>query len=218
MGRPAHSQDYIAAERHRILTAAFTLFGREGVSAVGLRSIGEAVGLSAMGLYRYFPSGKGEILATIRGRGFEELGEVFRLASAGVEHPIERILRLCEAIVTFATTRSDLYRLMFDVTQTELEIVAGEVITAQRRQAWSYAAEAFDAAVSQRMLHGDRAILPHLFFAGIHGVIEFELSRQSDPRRNLERLIKPMIRTLLKGSGASAPALRRVGRLRIKKG
>ena len=51
---------------------------------------------------------------------------------------------------------------------------------------------------------------------GGHGVVEFELSRQSDPQRNVARLMKPMLKTLLAGCGASTTALRRVDTLDLE--
>ena len=213
MARAAHSEAYVAEQRDRILDAAFAIFRREGVDAVSLRAIAEGVGLSAMALYRYFPGGKAEVLAAVRARGFAELAAAFHSAAAATRRPVERILALGAVVVRLAMTQPDLYRLMFEVTQPELERLAGETIALQRRRAWGHAVEAFRVAVARGLLRGDPELLPHIFFAGIHGVVEFELSRQSDPHRNVARLMKPMLKTLLAGCGASAAALRRVDTL-----
>ena len=215
MGRPAHSETHIIGRRQRIRAVAFALFAQHGVSGVSLRAIGDAIGLSAVALYRYFPGGTGEILAAVRADGFSELAAAFDAASAGISHPISRILRLAETIAGFALERPALYRLMFDVTQPEFEAVPGEMITEQRRIAWAHPVKAFEDAVGQGFVQGDPAVLPHLFFAAIHGLIEFELSRQSDPRRTLEHLMKPMLRLLLRGAAADPSVVRRVDRLRV---
>jgi AcrR family transcriptional regulator len=210
MGRPALSDRHLAERRERIFAAALDIFRRDGAAGVTMRALGEAVGLSPMALYRYVPAGKAGVLATLRCRGFDALAAAFVTAAAGERHPVSRVLALCQAIVRFAAERPDLYRLMFEVTQPELETVAGEEIALARQRAWAPALEAFGAAVGQGMLRGDPQLLPHVFFAGIHGVIEFELSRQSDPHRNVDRLMRPMLRTLLAGCGATPAALRRV--------
>ena len=218
MGRPAHSAAYVAERRERILDGALALFTSQGVEAVSLRALAEGVGLSPMALYRYFPDGKREVLAAVRARGFAALAAGFAAAARATRHPVGRVLALAMVVVRLAISEPDLYRLMFEVAQPELETLAGEAIGARRREAWTHAREAFATAVARGMLHGDPDLLPHVFFAGIHGVVEFELSRQPDPDRNVARLLKPMLRTLLAGSGASAASLRRVDALRLPTG
>lgn len=207
MPRPALSSDAIEQQRARTLAAALRLFGEQGVAGVSMRAIASAVQLSPMALYRYFPGGKGEVLATIRGHGFESLALEFGRASAGLQDPIEQILSLTEALLGFALAHSDVYRLMFDLTQPEEH----EAYLATRRAAaWKLPAQALHTAIDRGLLQADREIFPHLVFAAVHGVLSFELSGQPSPQRRLERLLGPMLETLFRGAGAGPLVLRKI--------
>lgn len=209
MPRPTLSEEAVQQLRERALDAALALFARQGLEAVTLRAVAHELALSPMALYRYFPDGKGELLATLRGRGFEELASELGQAISGVEEPIDRILRLTLALIRSATSRPELYRLMFDVTQEEER---DEYLATRRERAWQTASACFAEAIRAGLLRGDPKTLPHLFFAAIHGVIAFEFSAQPDPDRRLNRLLGPMVETLFRGSGGSLATLRRVRR------
>ncbi|WP_224244307.1 TetR/AcrR family transcriptional regulator [Hyalangium gracile] len=207
MPRPALSEEVVQEQRERALRAASALFSRHGVESVSVRAIAQALKVSPMGLYRYFPGGKAELLATIRGRGFEQLAVELEQARAETEDPLDRILRLLRAMLRFATRQPELYRMMFDVTQPEER---DEYLATRRARAWQPAFTSFEAAIRAGVLRGDPRTVPHLFFAGVHGVIAFEHSTQPYANRRLDRLIGPMLETLFRGSGGSLATLRRV--------
>ncbi|MDY7229588.1 TetR/AcrR family transcriptional regulator [Hyalangium rubrum] len=209
MARPPLSPEAVQQQRERALRAAFVLFTRHGVESVSLRAVAQELEMSPMALYRYFPGGKGELLATLRGSGFEALAAELESAIVGVDDLLERLLRLTLALIHFATSQSALYRLMFDVTQEEEHDV---YLATRRERAWRTASTCFAAAIRAGLLRGDPKTLPHVFFAAIHGVIAFEFSTQPDPDRRLSRLIGPMLETLFRGSGGSLATLRRVRR------
>jgi AcrR family transcriptional regulator len=203
MGRPALADDIVQRQTERIRRSALALFTRHSVEAVSMRAIAAEVGMSAMAIYRYFPGGKDEILASLRGRGFEALTAQLAAAHARAAAPIEQIVLATIALVQFSRERPALYRLMFDMTQVE----EGErYLTSRREAAWACAAEPFREAIRLGLLEGDPDVLPQLCFALIHGAISFELSRQPDPRRRMSRLIAPALENFLRGAGA-APAL-----------
>jgi AcrR family transcriptional regulator len=201
------SEASLQKQRDRALAAAVTLFEREGIEGVSLRGIANEVELSAMALYRYFPGGKSEVLATLRGRGFEQLAAVFDGALADVEGPIERIVALTIALVRFALRHPGLYRLMFEVTQPE---EYEPYLAARRKLAWQQPGEAFRGAIRQGLLAGDPDQLPHLVFAAVHGLISFELSGQPQPQRRLNRSVAPLLTLLLRGANAGPAVLRKL--------
>jgi len=176
---------------------------------VTFRSIASAVGLSPMALYRYFPGGRPEVLMTIRGSGFEDLTRVIDDTLAKGGDPIAQILRLTQALIEFATEKPDLYQLMFNVTQPEDR---DPYLTTRRTGAWARASAPFMAAIDAGLLHADKQIFPHLFFAAVHGAIVFELSAQPHPFRRIGHIMGPLLATLLAGSGAGPAILRQVRR------
>ena len=203
MPRPALSELDVERQRQRALDAALVLFDQHGVSGVSLRAIAAEVGLTAMALYRYFPAGKNEVLATLRGRGFDGLAERFERADRAAAEPIERFIALSRVLVAFALENAALYRLMFDLTQPEEQ----EAYLATRRsRAWKIPAGVLQSAIDQGLLEANRELFPHLVFAAVHGVLCFELSAQPNPARRVHRLMGPMLVTLFRGAAAS-PAL-----------
>jgi|GEM_PF-1617903 len=201
------SPEMVNEQRERALRAAVELFEREGISGVTLRAIAAEVDLTAMALYRYFPGGKDEVLATLRGSGFEDLAADFDAALVDVDDPIEQVLALTAALVRFALRRPALYRLMFDVTQPEeFEPYLAE----RRKRAWQRPNQAFSAAIAAGILQADAEQLPHLVFAALHGVILFELSGQPHAQRRVSRLVVPLLTLLLRGAGAKPAVLRKV--------
>jgi AcrR family transcriptional regulator len=205
MPRPALSRTELDRQRQRALDAALALFAARGVESVSMRSVAAALDLSAMALYRYFPGGKAEILATIRGSGFEALAAEFERARAN--SPLDMIIDIVRAALGFARQRPQLYRLMFDITQPEERAA---YLATRRRHAWRLVSAPFAAAIDAGLLDGDPETLPHVFFAALHGVILLDLSGQPDARRRIDRLVAPTHETLFRGSGASAATLRKI--------
>ena len=193
-------------QRERALAAAFELFTAQGIEAVTLRAIASAVNVTAMALYRYFPGGKSEVLATLRGRGFEEMAARFDTAVRDVSTPIEQILALTVSLVRFALDSPGLYRLMFDVTQAEEN---DAYLAPRRKLAWRRPGEAFAEAIRQGLLKGEPDLLPHLVFAAVHGMISFQLSGQPQAERKLIVMMVPLMELLLRGAGATPVVLRK---------
>jgi len=209
MPRPALSEFDVERQRQRVLDAALVLFERDGVPGVSLRAIAGEVGLTAMALYRYFPGGKNEVLATLRGAGFDDLAGRFEQASSAGVDPIDRFVALARALVAFALENAALYRLMFDLTQPEEQ----EAFLATRRaRAWKIPAGVLHAAIDQGLLQAKRDLFPHLVFAAVHGVLCFELSGQPSPERRVSRLIGPMLATLFRGASASPGIVHQIER------
>lgn len=209
MPRTALTEVEVERQRERALDAALALFDQHGVAGVTLRAIAAEIQLTAMALYRYFPGGKNEVLATVRGRGFDALAERFERATEPTSPPIDRFLVQASVLVGFAIENAALYRLMFDFTQpTEQE----EYLAARRARAWRLPAATLHAAIDQGILQAERELFPHLVFAAVHGVLCFELSAQPSPERRVNKLMGPMLATLLRGASASAAVLRKVDR------
>jgi AcrR family transcriptional regulator len=207
MPKPALSDEVVQQQRSRALHSALDLFARSGIDAVSVRAVAGAIGLSPMALYRYFPGGRADVLATIRGSGFDELADQFEAIAAKPSDPITHILELTHVLVRFATGKPDLYRLMFNLTQPEER---DPYLAGRRQRAWTHAVAPFEAALRAGHLRGDPAVFPHLFFAAVHGVIVFELSGQPDPRRRMGQLIGPMLETMFRGAGARPATIRKL--------
>ncbi len=161
------------------------------------------MGLSAMALYRCFPDGKAEILATIRARGFTELARALEAGAGQGTHVLERLTACLESGCRFGLENQRLYRLMFEYTAPEDTDPASQVAAA-RRQALAPVERLCAEAVEQGEFTGEPAMIAHLLIAAAHGIVSFDISRQPYPERRIDPLLKPMLRALFGGLRAGA--------------
>ena len=75
MARLALRPDEIAAFRRRAAEAAMHLFAAQGYEAVTMRSLADALGVSAMTPYRYLDGGKRELFGLVRAEAFRRFAD-----------------------------------------------------------------------------------------------------------------------------------------------
>lgn len=197
MPRPALTPDEIVRQRESIAEAALSLCETEAEGGLTLRALGKRIGLSPMGIYRYFPGGRAEVLAAVRAAGFREFAERLEDSVAGEGTPSARIRRLARSAVDFALERPMRYRLMFDLTQPEWE--SESEIASARRSAWRPVRRVFDEASEASEFAGDPESTAHAFVAAIHGAIAFELSDQPYEDRQVSKTLPRLVDALLAG-------------------
>ncbi len=95
----------------RIIAAARRLLEREGAEAVTMRRVGDAVGITAMAIYRHHPD-RAALLNAVADQGFAELAAVIQRARlpAGLE---PRLVRMTDLFVDHALAHSRMFELMF---------------------------------------------------------------------------------------------------------
>ena len=95
----------------RILSAARGLLNRQGADAVTMRRVAEAVGITAMAVYRHYPNRAG-LLNALADEGFADLAT--RLAAVrlkgGTEEKLEKLMQV---FVDHALENPRLFELMF---------------------------------------------------------------------------------------------------------
>ena len=96
-----------AAFRAAILSAAESVFTREGFSAAKMADIAAEAGVAAGTLYNYFGS-KEEIFQSIISSGMTELSEEVETASREPD-PIARLRRMTEVMLAFLNARGSLF-------------------------------------------------------------------------------------------------------------
>jgi AcrR family transcriptional regulator len=184
--RVALSPDEIEAFRRRAAEAATRLFARDGYEAVTMRSLADALGVSAMTPYRYL-AGKDALFGLVRGEAFRRFADRLEagLARAGTD-PATRLIRLKQAYVAFAVDEPDAYRIMFELRQPDPE-GAGE-LAAQSRRAFSALRRTVTEAVDAGVLDGDPLTLAHLMWASTHGLVSLHLAGKLTMGLTLEAL------------------------------
>ena len=95
----------------KIAAAARRLLDEEGVDAVTMRRVADAVGISAMAIYRHFPDRAG-LLNAVADQGFEELAAQLkaRKFSGDIE---ERLAKMGNIYLDHALNNPRLFELMF---------------------------------------------------------------------------------------------------------
>jgi AcrR family transcriptional regulator len=184
--RAALRPDEIDAFRRRVADAATRLFARDGYEAVTMRSVAEALGVSAMTPYRYL-AGKEALFGLVRTEAFRRFADRLEaeLARAGTD-PMERLRRLKQAYVAFALDEPDAYRIMFELRQPDPD--GADELTAQSKRSFAALHRTVAAAVTAGALEGDPLTLAHLLWASTHGLVSLHLAGKLTMGRSVTAL------------------------------
>jgi AcrR family transcriptional regulator len=98
------STDLAGTRRAAILQAAARLFAERGFRAVGMADIGEAAGMSAASLYRFF-TGKGAILGALWDQALTEVSAAAHEAVTEAESADERLELILRAHARLLVTK-----------------------------------------------------------------------------------------------------------------
>jgi AcrR family transcriptional regulator len=184
--RAALRPDEIDAFRRRVADAAMRLFARDGYEAVTMRSVADALGVSAMTPYRYL-TGKDALFGLVRAEAFRRFADRLEaeLARAGRD-PMERLRRLKQAYVAFALDEPDAYRIMFELRQPD---PAGDgELAAQSKRSFAALHRTVAEAVAAGALEGDPLTLAHLLWASTHGLVSLHLAGKLSMGRSVTAL------------------------------
>jgi AcrR family transcriptional regulator len=94
-----------------LLKAARKLFEKHGADAVTMRRVGDAVGVSAMAIYRHYPN-RQALLDRIAGEAFTDLAAHIA-AKANEVDPLARLTQLADLHLDFALAHRRIYDYMF---------------------------------------------------------------------------------------------------------
>lgn len=111
--------------RRRISSAAQELYLREGIEGISMRKVAELVGVSAPAIYRHFES-KERLLDEIVIEGLRVLEDYLRPA-LDAPTPYDRLLRLTDRYLAFATEQPKYFDFAFRVPNRDIDRFADEV-------------------------------------------------------------------------------------------
>jgi AcrR family transcriptional regulator len=171
--RLALRSDEIDAFRRRAADAAMRLFARDGYDAVTMRSVADALGVSAMTPYRYL-AGKEALFGLVRAEAFRRFADRLEVALERAGDASARLRRLKQAYVAFAVDEPDAYRIMFELRQPDP--VGADELAVQSRRAFGVLHRTVTEAVAAGVLDGDPLTLAHLLWASTHGLVSLHLA------------------------------------------
>lgn len=113
MSAPVTRREAAREATHRqILDAARQLLSTRGLDQVSLRSIGAEIGMTAPGLYRYFPS-HDELLDALANEVFGELAEALEAARNSHDEVVHRAAAVCRAMRVWCISHPREFELLF---------------------------------------------------------------------------------------------------------
>lgn len=185
----------VAEGRERIRQVAERQAVERGLERVSMHSIAQELGWSATALYRYYEN-KEAILAATRTAALDQLSEILEGVVNGPGDIWERSRAVGNAYVDFAFEKPDAYRLIFALSQPDVERypqLAAASARAQRNMT-AYVEE----MVAVGDLDADPDLLAHIFWAGLHGLISLQMAGQlSRDRPGFEAIRHDMVRRIV---------------------
>jgi AcrR family transcriptional regulator len=101
----------------KILQAAHALFDAEGAQAVSMRRVAEAVGISAMAIYRHFPN-RDALLKRLSDDSFQQAAQDWS-ARVRATDPRKRLLQSMEPYLDYALRHPHLFDHAFSVRRDD---------------------------------------------------------------------------------------------------
>jgi AcrR family transcriptional regulator len=174
-------------QRERILDAARRIVMREGLAALSMRKIADAIGYSPASLYLYF-AGRDEIAEALGREGYAQLlAELEPLAL--IADARERLHALAHAYVAYGCDHPQTYELIFMAHKVRSEHVgpaarrqrdapdSADAAGASDASAAQFFAAALSALTPASGARIDCAMLAQSLWATLHGVVMLTLSR-----------------------------------------
>ena len=187
------SDEDVAGFRDRLCDAAAQIFIERGRDGFNMRELAARVGVSAMTPYRYFKD-KDEILAAVRTRAFENFASHLEAALAQPGEPQQRSGAVADAYLRYAIEKSQCYRLMFDLSQPREDGFPD--LAAASRRARATMIDHVRLMVEGGYYEGDPALIGHVMWATLHGVVALHLAGKLPGRPDFVSLRDEALRAL----------------------
>jgi AcrR family transcriptional regulator len=168
-----------ASTAERLVAAAAELLDTGGESAVTLRAVGAAIGVSHNAPYKHFAS-RDDLLAAVATNDFAALTETWRQIRGSRDGSADRLVRVLDVAIRFAQDHPARYRLLFN--SPEIAVREGPL-----RLAAEGALDEFTAIIEDEQAAGSLPPAPsnHLavvLFATVHGLIDADASGRLRPK------------------------------------
>jgi AcrR family transcriptional regulator len=172
--------------RARIMSAARDLFASEGVDAVSMRKIADAVEYSPTIIYQHFTD-KDALLREICQEDFASLAGTL-IEIARIEDPVERIKGIGVAYCQFGLAYPNHYRLMFMTPYSAARVEESELCEKGKgnpdEDAYAFLRKAVSEAIEAKRFREDLTdpdLISQILWSGVHGVVSLQITKQNDP-------------------------------------
>lgn len=167
----------------RLVEAAAALLDQGGESAVTLRAVSHAVGVSHNAPYKHFDD-RAALLAAVAIRDFGTLAASFRAILRTRRGPRKKLQEALTAFTSYGRANPARYRLLFSDPEIgrrggDLELAALGAFAVFASIVEEFQAETMSAAVPARDVAG-------LIYAAVHGLIDLEASGRMREQNGLQ--------------------------------
>ena len=187
-----------ATTAERIYRTARRLFEKHGADAVSMRRVGDAVGVSAMAIYRHFPN-REALLKRISDDSFAEIAQHWE-SHAGRGAPLKRLLKLQELYLDFALAQPNVFDYAFSVRRDDARRFP-EDFRARRSPTLNVLADTVDECMRAGLLRKDDVWdVAMTLWAHTHGLVAlYRAGRFSYDETRFRSFYLASIRRLLDG-------------------
>jgi AcrR family transcriptional regulator len=188
------------ALRETILDAARTIVRKEGLHALTMRRIGDAIDYAPASLYAHFES-REALLAELCREGFAALRQALETAAEGMREPRARLAALAAAYVRFALEHPETYRLIFmeDPALTKGVFESHEFDDGPRALALIIAPLAELRANGVLRRSADPVRLADLLWCVVHGIASLRLACPMLPASDDAVLVGDAVAAIVQG-------------------
>lgn len=154
--------------KERIIAAATHLLDEGGRSAVTLRAVGDAAGISQSAPYRHFADKRALLDAMVR-QIIQQVSVVVEKARSEAELPLVALNRVVAEYYQFARTFPVRYRLLLEESRSD------SPVGSEAREAFASVVELVHVAQkSDELRDGDPEQIVALIFGAVHGMADLE--------------------------------------------
>lgn len=171
----------------RLIEAAAELLDEGGEAAVTLRAVAKAVGVSHNAPYRHFAD-RSELLAGVAERDLREFTVSFNEIESSNRAPIEKVMAVLTAFVTFGEAHPARYRLLF--SDPEIASRGGSLEAVAMETFATFARIVRSAQESGHLPELATSTLTSLIYATVHGLLDFKAGGRMKTEKGLSEVME----------------------------
>lgn len=169
---------------NRLIEAAAALLDSGGESAVTLRAVAHAVGVSHNAPYRHFVD-RAALLAAVAGRDFLVLTDAFAAIDRSKRAPIAKVRDALNALIAYGERYPARYRLLF--SDPDIASRGGELENAAMATFAAFARIIAGAQASNDLPALSTPRLTGLLYATVHGLIDLQAGGRLRSEKGLSK-------------------------------
>lgn len=185
--------------RLEILTATEQLLAQTSdESAVSIRAVAEAVGITPPSIYLHFAD-KEELLIAVCERNFDEVSSAVEQAAAGASDPVEALQRAALAYARFGLEHPEQYRILF-MRKSPPEVEEQEFERLRNSAGFNFLMGAVQESMDLGLIRrGDPYLVAVGLWSTVHGITSFLVCKPAFPWPPLEDIVTHSVRAYLGG-------------------